>query len=54
MPTTNPTEYLRQYSADEEILSHHPLRLHGGQSPVPLVAHYYCRGVDGSWRSSKK
>jgi len=34
MPTTDPTEYLRQYSADEDILSHHPLRMHGGQSPV--------------------
>jgi len=34
-PATDPTEYLRQYSVDEEILSHHPLRMHGGQLPVP-------------------
>jgi len=35
MPTTYPTEYLRQYMADEDILSHHPLRMYGGQTTVP-------------------
>ena len=35
MPTTDPTKYLHQYSADEDILSHHTLSMHGGQSTVP-------------------
>jgi hypothetical protein len=33
-PTTYPTKYLRQYLADEDISSHHPLRMYGGQMPV--------------------
>jgi len=35
MSTTDPTKYLRQYLADEDIWSHHPLRMHGGQSSMP-------------------
>jgi hypothetical protein len=34
-PTTYPIKYLRQYLADEDVLSHHALRMHGGQTPVP-------------------
>jgi hypothetical protein len=33
-PTTYPTKYLSQYLADEDISSHHPLRMYGGQTPV--------------------
>jgi hypothetical protein len=33
-PTTLPTKYFRQYLADEDISSHHPLRMYGGQTPV--------------------
>ncbi len=33
-PTTYPTKYLRQYLADEDFLSHHPLRMYSGQVPV--------------------
>jgi hypothetical protein len=32
--TTNPTKYLHQYLADEDILSTHPLRMHGVKMPV--------------------
>jgi hypothetical protein len=34
-PTTNPTKYLHQYSADWDILSAHPLRMHGAKMSVP-------------------
>ena len=34
-PTTNPTNYLHQYLADEDILSTHPLRMHNAKMPVP-------------------
>ena len=40
MPTTDPTKYLRQYSADEDIWRHHPLRMHGGQMQVPFGCTY--------------
>jgi hypothetical protein len=33
-PTTYLTKYLRQYLADEDISSHNPLRMYGGQMPV--------------------
>jgi hypothetical protein len=39
MPTTNPTEYLRQYLADETILSRHPLRMHGGRVACAVWSH---------------
>ncbi len=35
------------------ILSHHPLPMYGGRRLCHMVAHIYCRGVDGSWWSSK-
>ena len=34
-PITNPTKYLNQYLVDEDILSTHPLRMHGAKIPVP-------------------
>jgi hypothetical protein len=34
-PTTNPTKYLHQYLADEDIFSTHPLRMHDAKMPVP-------------------
>ena len=34
-PTTNPTKYLHQYLEDDDILSTHPLRMHGAKMPVP-------------------
>ena len=40
MPTTDPTEYLCQYSADEDIWSHHPLQMYGGQKAVPCGCTY--------------
>jgi hypothetical protein len=39
-PTTYLTRYLHQYSTDEDISSHHPLRMHGGQTPVPYGCTY--------------
>ena len=33
--TTNPTKYLHQYLEDWDILSAHPLRMHGANMPVP-------------------
>ncbi len=33
-PTTYSTKYLRQYLANEDVLSTHPLRMYGGQTPV--------------------
>jgi hypothetical protein len=35
--TTNPTNYLHQYLADEDILSTHPFCMHGAKMPVPYV-----------------
>jgi len=35
MSTTDPTKYLRQYLADEDIWSRSPLRMYGGQTAVP-------------------
>ena len=40
MPTTYPTEYLRQYLADEDIWNHHPLHMYGGQTAVPCGRTY--------------
>jgi hypothetical protein len=34
-PTTNPIKYLHQYLADWDILSAHPLRMHGAKMHVP-------------------
>jgi hypothetical protein len=33
-PTTNPTKYLHQFLADQDILSAHLLRMHGAKMPV--------------------
>ncbi len=33
-PTTNPIKYLHQYLTDWDILSAHPLRMHGEKMPV--------------------
>ena len=32
--TTNPIKYHHQYLADRDILSAHPLRMHGAKMPV--------------------
>jgi hypothetical protein len=34
-PTTNPTKYLHQFLADQDILSAHLLCKHGAKMPVP-------------------
>ncbi len=46
-PTNYPTKYLRQYSADEDILSTHPLRMYGGQTPVLYGGTY---SLSWGWR----
>ena len=43
-PTTNPTKYLHQYLADQDILSAHSLQMHGLKMPVP----YGCTAILGS------
>jgi hypothetical protein len=40
MPTTYLTKYLCQYLAGEDVSSHHALRMHGGQMPVPYGCPY--------------
>jgi hypothetical protein len=46
-PTTYPTKYLCQYLADEDISSHHSLRMYGGQTPVLNVVWLYIFTVMG-------
>ena len=39
-PNTYPTRCFRQHLADEDVSSHHALRMHGGQTPVPYGCPY--------------